>query len=60
MGVCVLIYIVNSLVVQPVDADFTMGMNDVVVFQDNSYVYDSSIFIIEKCEVTGTAFLNKT
>ena len=60
MGMGAKIHIVNTCLVQSVDADFAMGMNDVVVFHDDTYMCDSPFFIIKKGEVTWAAFFNKT
>ena len=52
--------IINSQMIESVNAHFTTRMNDIIVIHDNSDVNDFPFFIIKKRQITRLAFFNKT
>ena len=52
--------IVNSQMIQAVNANFSAGMNDVIVVHDNANVNDVAFLVVEKSQITWFAFLDKT
>ena len=57
MAACV--DIIDSKMVQAVNAHLSMGVDNVVIFHDDAYVYDAALLIIEKSQVAGLALFNK-
>src|SRR5699024_4751027 len=60
MGIGAGVSIENTGVVNAVDTHFSMGVNDMIVFHDDAHMGDFSFGIIEKRQVSGIAFFDKT
>ena len=52
-------FVVNALVVEPINADLTCGVNDLIALHDDADVNNFTFVVLEESQVARLGLVNK-